>query len=242
MIIYPLPAKELDDKTLSCQIKNVAQVLCNVDWLQSISEDRNDDEYAPLKFTKKFKECPFTKWTAECSANFDFLVKLGLECCEEWIYRFKPCVDVCSSCDELNYQHKSQSVIEWAASNKPDLPCSADNCRNGITIEYRDSARTKVNNNATRVKCPFYDLTTPFPICVPNKYIARDFIASRWPERRTQTEVNITKSYCNYYREKLVKSSMPKAIRCESNAGVWTSYKEPITPLWSRREKPEYLK
>jgi hypothetical protein len=139
MIIYPLPPQELDDVTLSRQIKNVAQVLCNVHHKIIANDFAFFDKEAILKSNKapigiiRYPNSGFNKWAATCRANYLKLVEMGIAACEEYTFRFSKrgednkwkdagWIDFSIPYYEELKQHKLQAVIEWAASNIPSLP------------------------------------------------------------------------------------------------------------------------
>lgn len=71
MIIYPLPAIELDDKTLSKQIKTIAQVLNNVYYKVVYLKNKG---VKPIMRPKRVANT-MTKWACECRANYLNLVE-----------------------------------------------------------------------------------------------------------------------------------------------------------------------
>lgn len=179
MIIYPLPASELDDRTLEEQIKNIGQVLCNVhhaDWAKHVPIAKCWKPNVPLEpvlynpYCKRPKPVQeWQRWAYECTANYDYLVKLGLACIQECYYRWNEPIPE-------NTKYKYAEVIEWADKNRPVFNYYAD--------EY-------------------IGLPTPFPLVMPQKYkhnhiaIIMDAIDG--------TDINAIESYRNCFRAKLVK-------------------------------------
>jgi hypothetical protein len=136
----------LDDKSLDQMIKDIAQVLCNVHYLECIYTPLNNDQKLseltkniPLQLQNNEKGLTasydsWTQWARECVANYSLLVELALAGSDEWTWR--------RSDPKLDPQfHKCHSVIEWLEDNIPDLPDS-----------------------------PFLDLITSLPRIMPNKY------------------------------------------------------------------------
>lgn len=77
-----------------------AQLLCNAHHLV-VSEYK-----APYKLTHK--NHPISKWVVISRGNYLWLVKLGLELCKEYTFRY-------------GKTHASQSVIEWCGNNIPHI-------------------------------------------------------------------------------------------------------------------------
>lgn len=76
-----------------------AQLLSNAHWLTGSS--------APYKATHKNHPC--SKWVLQSQANYKWLVRLGLELCKEYTFRY-------------GKVHATQEKLEWLAANVPDLP------------------------------------------------------------------------------------------------------------------------
>jgi hypothetical protein len=76
-----------------------AQMLCTI--------LRNHNIEAPYKSTHKNHPC--TLWAGESIYNFNWLVKLGLELCNEYKHRY-------------GKEHKCREVIIYCRDNKPNLP------------------------------------------------------------------------------------------------------------------------
>lgn len=75
-----------------------SQLLCGVHWVQGGE--------APYKLSHKNHPCAI--WCRESLSNYLYLCDLGLELCKEYTYRY-------------GKRHKSQEVIEWCLSNKPNI-------------------------------------------------------------------------------------------------------------------------
>jgi hypothetical protein len=75
-----------------------AQILCGVHWVQGGE--------APYKLSHKNHPCAI--WSRESLSNYLYLCDLGLELCKEYTYRY-------------GKRHKSQDVIEWCVTNKPNI-------------------------------------------------------------------------------------------------------------------------
>lgn len=106
-------AQMLDDKSLDKMIKNIAQILCNVHYRQSVdSETYINIPLKPGKAEGWEFTCKWTKWGSECKANYEYLHKLGWQCLKEKVHRF--------GCDREweNYRN----IVLWAQDNVPDLP------------------------------------------------------------------------------------------------------------------------
>jgi hypothetical protein len=212
MIIYPLPAQELDDVTLSKQVKAIAIVLCEVHHLIHSRAE------IPIPFSKiPYKQWirDYKNWARTCRANYLKLVEMGAECCSEWIYRFIDMYDI-DCVIKHRYGHKLNHVIEWCELNIPELP---------------------VNNNS--IADPIWSIDssdgyiTPFPIVMPDKYI--EYISSTVRQGQPKP-VDIEQSYRNYYKSKLPKDCIPCNVGGSQES--CTCYK---SPSWSRRTKPEWL-
>jgi hypothetical protein len=86
------------DKHVVKMILETAQLLCSTHWV--IGSE------APYKLSHKNHPCSI--WVRESLSNYLYLCDLGLELCEEYTYRY-------------GKRHKSQDVIEWCLTNKPNI-------------------------------------------------------------------------------------------------------------------------
>ena len=59
-------------------------------------------------YKSAYAKHPCTIWAGESMDNFIWLCELGLELCKEYTYRY-------------GKRHKSQDVIEWCITNKPNI-------------------------------------------------------------------------------------------------------------------------
>lgn len=86
------------DKHSTKMCVEYAQILCGVHWVQGGE--------APYKLSHKNHPCAI--WSRESLSNYLYLCDLGLELCKEYTYRY-------------GKRHKSQDVIEWCVTNKPNI-------------------------------------------------------------------------------------------------------------------------
>jgi hypothetical protein len=86
------------DKHVVKMILETAQLLCGSHWITG-SE-------APYKLSHKNHPCSI--WVRESLSNYLYLCDLGLELCKEYTYRY-------------DRRHKSQDIIEWCLTNKPNI-------------------------------------------------------------------------------------------------------------------------
>lgn len=221
----------LDDNSLGKMISAIAQVLCNVHHLiyaLTLSEfcegKRND--HIPLNAYNFGDE--FSKWASECRANYVALVKMGLACCQEWIYRFndgilfEDCCKFFSLPLDILKLHKHHYVIAWCESNKPEFS----------NYKYDNSDWP---SEAAPAK--------PFPLVMPDKYLSRQRFIILCGDIE-QTTINIIESYRNYYRARIWK----KLKKCNSIfesptelSGGCAANNNEVEIKWTRREKPEWL-
>ena len=96
-----LSAKYHVDKHVVKMILETAQLLCGVHH----STDQVTDQ-VPYKLSHKNHPCAI--WSRESLSNYLYLCDLGLELCKEYTYRY-------------GKRHKSQDVIEWCVTNKPNI-------------------------------------------------------------------------------------------------------------------------
>jgi len=89
------------DKHVVKMILETAQLLCGVHHMT----DKVTDQ-VPYKLSHKNHPCAI--WTRESLSNYLYLCDLGLELCKEYTYRY-------------GKRHKSQDVIEWCVTNKPNI-------------------------------------------------------------------------------------------------------------------------
>ena len=86
------------DKHVVKMILETAQLLCGAHWVNG--------KEAPYKLSHKNHPCSI--WTRESLSNYLLLCELGLELCDEYTYRY-------------GKKHKSQNIIEWCLTNKPNI-------------------------------------------------------------------------------------------------------------------------
>ena len=91
-------AQQHVDKHVVKMILETAQLLCGVHWVSGGE--------APYKLSHKNHPCSI--WARESLSNYLLLCELGLELCEEYTHRY-------------NKRHKSQQIIEWCLTNKPNI-------------------------------------------------------------------------------------------------------------------------
>ena len=89
------------DKHVVKMILETAQLLCGVHY----TTDQVTDQI-PYKLSHKNHPCAI--WSRESLSNYLYLCDLGLELCKEYTYRY-------------GKRHKSQEVIEWCITNKPNI-------------------------------------------------------------------------------------------------------------------------
>jgi hypothetical protein len=89
------------DKHVVKMILETAQLLCGVHH----TTDQVTDQI-PYKLSHKNHPCAI--WSRESLSNYLYLCDLGLELCKEYTYRY-------------GKRHKSQEVIEWCITNKPNI-------------------------------------------------------------------------------------------------------------------------
>lgn len=229
MIIYPLPASELDDKTLSRQIKNIADTLTTVHYLAIGGLGK------PI-----YNDHSITEWTLKGRANYDYMVKLGIDYCEEWGYRFEHLMSIL-----IRYKIKKyQSDIDWVKSNKPDvLGCKGKNL---------------CTPDCMPKKCFWDNHVTPFPLLMPDKYIVDKCCPEDTFKWIGICQKGVIDSYRNCYRAKLEKG-LHKKLKCKKCKGTGFHDKvdiydiacpacgtegyitQTITPTWSRRSNPAWF-
>ena len=89
------------DKHVVKMILETAQLLCGVHHMTNQVTDQ-----VPYKLSHKNHPCAI--WSRESLSNYLYLCDLGLELCKEYTYRY-------------GKRHKSQDVIEWCVTNKPNI-------------------------------------------------------------------------------------------------------------------------
>jgi hypothetical protein len=89
------------DKHVVKMILETAQLLCGVHHVTDHVTDQ-----VPYKLSHKNHPCAI--WSRQSLSNYLYLCDLGLELCKEYTYRY-------------GKRHKSQDVIEWCLTNKPEI-------------------------------------------------------------------------------------------------------------------------
>ena len=90
------------DKHVVKMILETAQLLCGVHHVTNQVTTE-----VPYKLSHKNHPCAI--WARQSLPNYLYLCDLGLELCKEYTYRY-------------GKRHKSQDVIEWCLTNKPNIP------------------------------------------------------------------------------------------------------------------------
>lgn len=268
-MIYPLPPEELDDKTLGEMISACAQTLCNAQCEITLFDGGYSLDWKnkpPLGGKDINNE--WSQWARECRANYDQLVKMGLACCREYMWRFSDFEweDVIIDKDDDFYEysiivstnelkeHKLQSVIEFARDNAPSLPVEVK--------EYSDILKREC----------YMPMPTPMPLVMPDKYkvyklrefgagtvITQDYLNKVFSEFNNSdfkdSYADVIESYRNYYKARLRKMSK-KLVKCTKlHEGICYNDDGSIdeececdamgyiaqAPTWTRRTKPEWL-
>lgn len=199
-----LSAQYLDDKSLDKQIKDIAQVLYIV--------------HGRIKFISAGIDT-WSKWTSQCKANYLWMVRYGIECTNEFSYRFKKYAVFDLGNEKVKYPydgsyHKYHNIIMWARDNMPELPrIHAD----GAICADREC----------KEDCP----ATPFPLLMPKRYI--DFVSSNMN--------HAIPSYRTYYQAKL-RQRIQRCPGCmhEQQHGIPDPYCDNVR--WTKRSQPEWVR
>lgn len=233
-------AKMLDDKTLSRQIRGIAQYLCNAHYLKAVFtplqpnqrlDDLTKDIPLPLKNNNEGLSAShdsYSKWAYECSVNYNKLVEMGLACFSE--YRCRGLINK----DEYNSIYEYENILEWTRDNVPDLPIYYGTVNEALA-NPKEHLENYLNENTN-------EKTTPFPVCVMDKY--KVFKIGRDDEGWIEYDINIIESYRNYYRTKIYeKEDKTKLINCDLCKDtmphmIAIPYE---LPKWTRRERPKFL-
>ena len=93
------------DKHVVKMILETAQLLCGVHHVTAHDTAQVTDQ-VPYKLSHKNHPCSI--WARESLSNYLYLCELGLELCYEYTHRY-------------GKRHKSQDVIEWCLTNKPNI-------------------------------------------------------------------------------------------------------------------------
>ena len=214
-ILYQDPQKTaeyLDDKSLDKQIKDIAQVLCNVHHLESdyINEPDYFDDGIPLDYSlhpiKIRSNQDWVFWARECKANYLYLVELAIHLIKEAVYRKQVF---------LTNPSKYEKIIFWARDNVPDLPSNCHSC----ALCY----------NETNEGCKFCQKFPVLPLIMPKKYIYDNSYSchiSDPNEEKEYTMNSLTCSYRNYYQAKL-HNSMLAYLRDDKQKPTWTNRNQP---------------
>jgi hypothetical protein len=229
MTIYPLPPQELDDATLSRQIKNIAQVLCGAHY-NLCKIDNCNHHHLDFSIHDLQIQNIFTEWASTCRANYLKLVEMGMDCCFEYLFRKTWSINFEEA---QKNKHKLQSVIEWAKLNVPDLP--------KINTKVLIAEKSKV--------IPRYEIRefcTHYPLAIPKKYYISSLPGC---EKHIQRDRCVIESYRNYYSARL-----KKRIKCKECAGTGISLTDEFpcnncnaegyhqkNLNWTRRKKPEWI-
>ena len=105
------------DKHIVKMILETAQLLCGAHHMTPQVTPQVTDQVTdqvPYKLTDQVpyklshKNHPCSIWVRESLSNYLYLCELGIELCKEYTYRY-------------GKRHKSQDVIEWCITNKPNI-------------------------------------------------------------------------------------------------------------------------
>lgn len=231
-----LTVQALDDKSLDKQIKDIAQVLCNVHHYQFFflpfpKKMADFCKHPPLKVSSNKHIQIWSHWTRKCKANYLYLVELGLACTVEWALRYNGYMTP-DKCKESNKLAKLNTVICWARDNVPDLPIT-QTCRNcdGNSDDYYGEGYPcdQCNVDGKQEKTQ-----TSLPLTFPKKYIIHLNVLDI-----TDTGDQDIESYRNYYQAKL------KQLKDRINKGGLSNYPESLSWTdyykWTNRAVPKWL-
>jgi hypothetical protein len=97
------------DKHVVKMILETAQLLCGVHHVTAHDTAHDTPQVTPqVPYKLSHKNHPCAIWSRESLTNYLVLCELGLELCYEYTYRY-------------GRRHKSQEVIEWCVTNKPNI-------------------------------------------------------------------------------------------------------------------------
>jgi hypothetical protein len=203
-----------------------------------------------ISITREHALYDWQKWARSCRANYTRLLEYARACCDEWIFRNNPeATYLIGDFDDLEKpdeivimqgltikKHKHHDVIAWLSDNQPDLPNCADK-------------EQRCTPDCTGPNCYWDKNAQPFPLVMPDK-----FKQAPYPDHQEA----VIASYKGYYAHLLQKAARKKCKTCVGSGEVHgyveggdqivddcisckaTGY---ITtaPVWSRRDKPEWL-
>jgi hypothetical protein len=92
-------AQQLSDPHIRKMQIESAQMCCTAHWAVG----------GTAPYRKAHLNHPSTIWTRQSIQHYDWLVEHGLEICREFTLRY-------------DKHHKTQDVLEWLQTNKPNLP------------------------------------------------------------------------------------------------------------------------
>lgn len=225
-----LAAQMLDDKSLDTQIRDIAQVLCNVHIMviYSIRTDNILERGArinklPLLFKYSNQYNEWTHWARECRANYLYLVELGAMCSNEYCFRYEDR----SGLVKLNKYHLA---IIWAGDNVPDLPeCPHGYCKQDKYSDFFGTINFQTN---IPIYCKDKYSLSNLPLVMPKKYI-RNYIFRELLDSGSIPEHIL--SYRNFYRAKFIRQYSKDYFIIGHN-------EEHCGGTWTNRDKPEWLK
>lgn len=226
-------AKALDNKSLGKMISDIADVL-RYTCLASIYDPFESGEkewfrvtalIGNITITREHKLYDWTTWTRTCRANYLALVKYAQACCDEFEYRNNETKILYGrkyikyengELKEYEYKlHKQHDVIRWCELNSPALP----------------------SNSTYECLLPDYSSlkAEPWPLVMPEKYFYQPLLF--FADGNVDAEIDVIESYRAYYKAKLRKKICPKCVTGMSKEGCGKN-----NILWTRREKPEFIK
>jgi hypothetical protein len=97
-------ARSMCDKHIVKMVLESAQILCTTHH-----ECPTDAERPERFYRKTHVNHPSTIWVRETTGNYEWICLHALALCEEYTHRY-------------GKVHASQSLIEWASDNIPDIP------------------------------------------------------------------------------------------------------------------------
>lgn len=189
-------AQMLDDDTVMKQIKEIAQVLCDVHHqIYYVNTADICCPSIPLKTTGKcheykgdliFRNNEWVDWIFKDKAHYIYLLGYSLACIAEYNRR----MDITSSTTPKIY-----GAIEWLRDNYPDLPVD-DNMRTFVTPlivpkKYHWEGEFFKEENVIKSYCAYYKakvkkLESPKSIFIktPNDYDSSGFHKTIFPKLR----------------------------------------------------------
>jgi hypothetical protein len=221
-----ISAQLLDNTSLKRQIKDIAQVLCEVHHMLindlrtpgGMTDTVAMDNHALVPLKSKLNITGLAEWitwASQCIANYKWLQQYLNDSLAEWYYRFNLRKDLNEDSTKWQFYKKHLYIWSWSRIKMPILPQHP-------YVKELDSYASA-------------DTVLPFPLVMPKRYIVA--LPNKLAGGKPIIQPPVI-CYRNYYAA-VIKRRIANCRGCQAELrmGIPNYY----CTNWTNRKKPEWL-